>query len=163
MVTHMKTTLELPDDLLIAAKSAAARRRTTLKALVEHALRREIEPVSPSGSEKTIIERGPHGTPAEIESAIQRRRREATLPADQEVITREKLTVLSGMWQEVQATLAVRERALRLLRVHPLRAGDAFQLAAALIVCEEQTKGFYFHTSDERLAAAAAAEGFVVE
>jgi hypothetical protein len=63
MVTHMKTTLELPDDLLIAAKSAAARRRTTLKALVEHALRREIEPVSPSGSEKTIIERGPHGTP----------------------------------------------------------------------------------------------------
>jgi predicted nucleic acid-binding protein len=104
-----------------------------------------------------------YGTPAEIESAIQRRRREATLPADQEVITREKLTVLSGMWQEVQATLAVRERALRLLRVHPLRAGDAFQLAAALIVCEEQTKGFYFHTSDERLAAAAAAEGFVVE
>ncbi len=104
-----------------------------------------------------------YGTPAEIESAIQRRRREATLPADQEAITRGKLAVLSGMWQEVQATLAVRERALRLLRVHSLRAADAFQLAAALIVCEEQTKGFHFHTADERLAAAAAAEGFVVE
>ncbi len=38
----MKTTLELPDDLLIEAKSLAARRRTTLKALIESALRREI-------------------------------------------------------------------------------------------------------------------------
>ena len=38
----MKTTLDLPDDLLIEAKAVAARRRTTLKAIVEHALRREI-------------------------------------------------------------------------------------------------------------------------
>jgi hypothetical protein len=38
----MKTTLDLPDDLLIEAKSIAAKRRTTLKAMVEHALRREI-------------------------------------------------------------------------------------------------------------------------
>jgi len=40
----MKTTLELPDDLLIAAKTVAARRRTTLRAIVEHALRRELAP-----------------------------------------------------------------------------------------------------------------------
>jgi len=40
----MKTTLDLPDDLLIEAKAVAARRRTTLKAMVEHALRREIAP-----------------------------------------------------------------------------------------------------------------------
>ena len=40
----MKTTLDLPDDLLIEAKIVAARRRTTLKAMVEHALRREIAP-----------------------------------------------------------------------------------------------------------------------
>ncbi|MEO5914004.1 MAG: hypothetical protein ABIS50_07200 [Luteolibacter sp.] len=40
----MKTTLDLPDDLLIEAKAVAARRRTTLKAMVEHALRREIMP-----------------------------------------------------------------------------------------------------------------------
>lgn len=103
-----------------------------------------------------------YGTPAEIESAIQRRRREASLPPDQESIAREKLAVLVDMWQEVQATWALRERALRLLRVHPLRAADAFQLAAALIVCEEQTRGFHFHTADQRLATAAAAEGFIV-
>ncbi len=40
----MKTTLDLPDDLLIAAKALAAQRKTTLKAMVEHALRREIAP-----------------------------------------------------------------------------------------------------------------------
>jgi hypothetical protein len=42
----MKTTVDLPDDLLIEAKSLAARRRTTLKAIVEHALRREVRPAS---------------------------------------------------------------------------------------------------------------------
>jgi len=42
----MKTTLELPDDLLIEAKTVALQRRTTLKALIEHALRRELSPAS---------------------------------------------------------------------------------------------------------------------
>jgi len=40
----MKTTLDLPDDLLIEAKALAAQRKTTLRAIVEHALRREIAP-----------------------------------------------------------------------------------------------------------------------
>lgn len=40
----MKTTLDLDDDLLIEAKTVAARRRTTLKAVVESALRRELRP-----------------------------------------------------------------------------------------------------------------------
>jgi hypothetical protein len=40
----MKVTFDLPEDLLIEAKAVAARRRTTLKAMVEHALRREIAP-----------------------------------------------------------------------------------------------------------------------
>lgn len=42
----MKTTLDLPDNLLIEAKTFAARRKTTLKAIVEHALRREIRPAA---------------------------------------------------------------------------------------------------------------------
>lgn len=41
----MKTTLDLDDALLIEAKTTAARRRTTLKAVVEQALRRELHPV----------------------------------------------------------------------------------------------------------------------
>jgi hypothetical protein len=40
----MKTTLELDDDLLTEAKAVAAKRKVTLKAIVEHALRRELAP-----------------------------------------------------------------------------------------------------------------------
>lgn len=39
---HMKTTLDLPDGLLLEAKKAAIDRATTLKALVESGLRREL-------------------------------------------------------------------------------------------------------------------------
>jgi hypothetical protein len=43
----MKTTIELPDDLLTQAKAVAVKRRTTLKAMMEHALRREIHDATP--------------------------------------------------------------------------------------------------------------------
>jgi hypothetical protein len=39
MVTHMKTTVDLPDPLLTAAKKAAAREKTTLRSLIEEGLR----------------------------------------------------------------------------------------------------------------------------
>jgi hypothetical protein len=58
----MKTTLDLPDDLLIEAKAVAARRRMTLKDMVTHALRREIMPTNElgaAGSERYEI--GPFG------------------------------------------------------------------------------------------------------
>ena len=42
----MKTTLDLPDDLLMEAKTLAVRRKTTLKAIVESALRRELRPAA---------------------------------------------------------------------------------------------------------------------
>ncbi len=38
----MKTTLELPDALFIAAKKRAAEERTTLREIVERGLRREL-------------------------------------------------------------------------------------------------------------------------
>ena len=60
----MKTTLDLPDDLLIEAKSVAARRHTTLKAIVEHALRREIQQAAPADDasfDSKLFERGPFG------------------------------------------------------------------------------------------------------
>lgn len=56
----MKTTLELPDDLLIEAKAVAARRRTTLKAIIEHALRREIQPAPPPATDAPFV-RGKDG------------------------------------------------------------------------------------------------------
>jgi hypothetical protein len=39
----VKTTVELPDELLIAAKERAAETRTTLRGLVERGLRRELQ------------------------------------------------------------------------------------------------------------------------
>ncbi|MEI6491389.1 MAG: DUF2191 domain-containing protein [Verrucomicrobiota bacterium] len=59
----MKTTLELPDALLIEAKTAAARRRTTLRALVESALRREIFSAQTPSKDASFIEHGPNELP----------------------------------------------------------------------------------------------------
>lgn len=77
----MKTTLDLPDDLLIEAKTLAARRRTTLRAVVETALRRELRPEPDfSNPDPATYEVGPFGilrikrcpqgkvTPSEIEA-----------------------------------------------------------------------------------------------
>jgi hypothetical protein len=43
MVSRMKTTVEIADSLLDAAKKLAARRGTTLRTLVESGLRRVLE------------------------------------------------------------------------------------------------------------------------
>ena len=42
----MKTTLELPDDLFVEAKTVAAKRRITLKELFTKALEKEIRPTA---------------------------------------------------------------------------------------------------------------------
>jgi hypothetical protein len=39
MVSHMKTTVEIPNHLLVVAKKVAAAERTTLRALLEEGLR----------------------------------------------------------------------------------------------------------------------------
>jgi len=101
-------------------------------------------------------------TIAEIESALNRRRRDGSLSRDAEKNARGRLELLEHSWIEVQPTVTVRERAIRLLRTHPLRAADAFQLAAGLVICDEKTRGFRFFTADQRLSEAAEAEGFSV-
>ena len=58
----VKMTLVLPDDLLIEAKALAARRKTTLKAIIVGALRREIRPSSElENPDPTRFEVGPFG------------------------------------------------------------------------------------------------------
>ena len=42
MGSRMKTTVELPDELLIAAKKRAAETRTSLKVILSRGLRREL-------------------------------------------------------------------------------------------------------------------------
>jgi hypothetical protein len=68
----MKTTVDLPDDLLILAKVHAARQRKTLKEIIEVALRKELNrdphsSESPKGSIRWITV--PGGLPKEIDIA----------------------------------------------------------------------------------------------
>ncbi|MCD6675453.1 MAG: type II toxin-antitoxin system VapB family antitoxin [Burkholderiaceae bacterium] len=44
----MKTTIEIPDDLLLRAKREALARKTTLRAIVEEALQRALGPAPES-------------------------------------------------------------------------------------------------------------------
>lgn len=59
----MKTTIELPDDLLTQAKAVAVKRRTTLKAMMEHALRREIHDATQGPEESKIFTYNEYGFP----------------------------------------------------------------------------------------------------
>jgi len=44
----IKTTVEIPDELFVAAKRAAASQRTTLRTLVERGLRSELRGARPA-------------------------------------------------------------------------------------------------------------------
>jgi predicted nucleic acid-binding protein len=101
-------------------------------------------------------------TRVECISAIARRRREGGLTAQAERQARVALAALAGEWSEVQPAEPVRHRAERILMVHPLRAGDALQLAAALIWTEEATSGAEFVCLDQNLRESALKEGFTV-
>jgi len=46
-MAQMKTTIELPDELLIEAKKRAAEQRTTLRRLFARGLRRELDASGP--------------------------------------------------------------------------------------------------------------------
>lgn len=95
----------------------------------------------------------------ECASAIARLHRDGHLTDEEEQSARDLLTTLQTTWFEMQAGEAIRQQALRLLRVHPLRATDALQLAAALEWAGSPASGG-FVTFDARLAAAARKEGF---
>ena len=101
------------------------------------------------------------GTPVECASAFARLRRDGVLDGAGEDAARSLLTALQDAWFEVQQGDAVRRQALRALRVHPLRAADSLQLAAALEWAGSPPAG-QLVTFDERLKAAARREGFGV-
>ena len=103
------------------------------------------------------------GATVECVSAISRLRREGVLTDDQERAACHTLSQLANGWWDIQPGEAVRNLAVRLLRVHPLRAADALQLAAALVWAAEMGEAAVIVTLDHHLAAVAAREGLVVE
>ena len=100
------------------------------------------------------------GTPIECVSALARRERDGSLDSDGIRIALTRLHALSEQWHEVLPTAALRSAAERMLRVHPLRAADALQLAAALAASERDPPSLEFVSLDERLLEAASKEGF---
>jgi uncharacterized protein len=100
------------------------------------------------------------GTCVECHSALCRREREGVLTRENFIRAAARLDALIAQCTQVEPDEAVRRRAERLLRVHPLRAADAFQLAAALAAVQERPEGVPFHCADERLRVAAQKEGF---
>ena len=93
---------------------------------------------------------------------LMRRSRERSIGASGLADARAVLMTLAVSWIEVQPSETVRSAAERLLGVHPLRAGDALQLAAALQWCRGQTDGAEIVSFDARLREAAFREGFAV-
>jgi uncharacterized protein len=102
------------------------------------------------------------GSEVECVSALARLERDAALDARTMTFALGRLRQLASAWHEVDPSDAVRESAVRILRVHPLRAADALQLAAAFMAAEQRPSSLPLVTLDERLATAARKEGFAV-
>jgi predicted nucleic acid-binding protein len=100
------------------------------------------------------------GTPVECASAIARLERDSALSAAEAAESFARLDALAPSWMQIDPSDEIRESARRFLRVHPLRAADALQLAAGLIAAERRPSTLTFVTFDDRLRQAAAKEGF---
>jgi len=98
----------------------------------------------------------------ECASAIVRLEREGALDGSAVTQAFDRLKRLASGWHEVDPSDSIREAAVRLLRVHPLRGADALQLAAAFIAAERRPTSLEVITLDDRLAAAARKEGFAL-
>jgi predicted nucleic acid-binding protein len=101
-------------------------------------------------------------TPVECWSALARLERDHRLTQEQVAQAAGLLDESTRRWTEVPPIERVRDQASRLLRVHPLRAADALQLAAALVLSDFDPRTLPLVTLDDRLATAARREGFPV-
>jgi len=100
----------------------------------------------------------------EVLSAFNRRRRDNTLTAtDYTQISVEFLEAVENEYQILELSDAILLEAQRLLETHPLRAGDAVQLASATLANAQlqsaNLPALIFLASDARLLTAAKGEG----
>jgi uncharacterized protein len=98
----------------------------------------------------------------ECASAIARLERDGALDPPAVIEAFDRLKRLADGWHEVDPSDGIREAAVRFLRVHPLRAADALQLAAAFVAAERRPSSLELVTLDDHLATAARKEGFVL-
>ena len=101
-------------------------------------------------------------TSTEIVGAVERRAREGSLSLQQCREALPRFAALADAWDEVTDMLAIRSRANALLARHPLRAADAGQLGAAVLVREQLAGELVFVCLDLRLSLAAERESLRV-
>ena len=101
-------------------------------------------------------------SPVEVHSAISRLHRLGKLKDVEKQGAISRLTLISRGWREILPGDPLRDLAMRLLDAHELRAADSFQLAAALIWCQQRPAKRTFVCADQRLSKAAEAAGFPV-
>jgi hypothetical protein len=102
------------------------------------------------------------GTEVECASALARLERDGVLEDPSATAAFRLLKKLAAVWHEIEPSDAIRETAIRFLRVHPLRAADSLQLAAALVAAGGRPSALDLVTLDDRLASAARKEGFAI-
>ncbi len=102
------------------------------------------------------------GTRTECTSAFMRRVREGHLKPNDARVARHALDAVVQAGIEIQPSESIRGTAERLFGVHPLRAANALQLAAAIQWCQGLTAGNGLVVFDRRLREAGFAEGFTV-
>ncbi len=100
------------------------------------------------------------GSRLECLSALRRRERDGGFSAADTAVSVRLLDELSASWHELLPGGELRALAERALSVHPLRAADALQLAAALTWRGPGARPAGFVCLDYRLREAAGREGF---
>ena len=123
------------------------------------------EPAGPGAGQ--TLEADPYvavwwGTPVECVAAIARKERTGVAGGDRVAESLRRLEELARDWHEVQPDRRLRSLARRMVRIHPLKAADALQLAAAVVVAEEEPVKIGFVSFDLQLNKAAALEGLTV-
>jgi predicted nucleic acid-binding protein len=101
-------------------------------------------------------------TRVELLSALARRRREDPAAASRLHAARREVIAAWDRWSEVTEIDTVRRHAERLVETHPLRAADALQVGAALVVAADRPESLHFVTLDRTQALAAEREGLRV-
>jgi uncharacterized protein len=102
------------------------------------------------------------GTPVEIYSSIDRLNREGALTAEERhkaMLDWEKLSARAGRIMPDDNVLRL---AISMPVIYNVRSADAFQLAAALVWCDEKPQTRPFVCADKRLGEAAGKAGFDV-
>ncbi len=107
-------------------------------------------------------------TMVEVYSALARRKREGSVPPADCDVAAQALTAHSASdYDFIELELPIVRLARELLDRHPLRAYDAVQLASALVanraLLAAQLAPLIFLSADDRLNAAARAEGLPVD